>query len=107
MYVSHMYYMMGGHSSWTAAQWMVQAGKLLIWNHYGWYLPPLHYSSAILKLVDEMWISYLTVELYSLHKVTQQVVGVAQVPVGPPLSSSVAKLFDQTQVHPTHPGTRI
>lgn len=54
-----------------------------------------------------MWISYLTVELYSLHKVTQQVVGVAQVPVGPPLSSSVAKLFDQTQVHPTHPGTRI
>lgn len=50
-------------------------------------------------------ISYLAVELDSFDKVPQQIVGVAQVPVGPPLSSSVPDLFDQTQVHPKDEGT--
>lgn len=30
----------------------------------------------------------------SFNKVTQQVMGVAQVPIGSPLSNSVTKLFD-------------
>lgn len=50
-------------------------------------------------------MSHLTVELDSFDKVSQQVVGVAQVPVGPPLSSSVSEFFHQTQVHPTDKST--
>lgn len=48
-----------------------------------------------------LWISHLPVKLDCFDKVSQQIVGVAQVPVGSPLSSSVSEFFDQTQIHPT------
>lgn len=41
-------------------------------------------------------------KLDRFDKVSQQVVGVAQVPIGPPLGSTVPKFFDQTQVHPAN-----
>lgn len=43
---------------------------------------------------------YLTMKLDCFQKVSQEIVGVSQVPVGSALSSTVPKFFDQTQVHP-------
>lgn len=39
-------------------------------------------------------------KLDRFHKVSQQIVGVPQVPVGSALSCSVPEFFDQAQVHP-------
>lgn len=39
-------------------------------------------------------------KLDCFNKVSQQIVGVAQVPVGSTLCRSVTQLFDQAQVHP-------
>lgn len=44
-------------------------------------------------------------KLDRFNEVSQQIVGVSQVPIGPPLSSTVPKFFDQTQVHPADTST--
>lgn len=43
---------------------------------------------------------YLTMKLDCFQKVSQEIVGVSQVPIGSALSSTIPKFFDQTQVHP-------
>lgn len=40
-------------------------------------------------------------KLDCFQKVSQEIVGVSQVPIGSPLSGAIPKFFDQTQVHPT------
>lgn len=35
------------------------------------------------------------------QKVSQEIVGVSQIPIGSPLSGAIPEFFDQTQVHPT------
>lgn len=44
---------------------------------------------------------HLTMKLDCFQKVSQEIVGVSQVPVGSPLSSAIPEFFHQTQVHPT------
>lgn len=43
---------------------------------------------------------YLTVKLDCFQKVSQEIVGVSQVPIRSALGSTIPKFFDQTQVHP-------
>lgn len=45
---------------------------------------------------------YLLVRSYSFAKVSQEVVGVAEVTVGSPLSSAVSQLLHDTQVCPVN-----
>lgn len=43
---------------------------------------------------------HLTMKLDRFQKVSQEIVGVSQVPIGSPLSGAIPEFFDQTQVHP-------